>query len=124
MPRIESPQQDEQQGGNKLLHGVFLDCREDNNGLGMPGPFLPIFSKTLTHMDVTRLFDFVDYQLSKYPQDKALCDLFEGRLRTYSIGQVQETSNQIAHGLLDLGLRAGDKVAIVILPQPSRVYPT
>ncbi len=65
-------------------------------------------------MQTLRLFDFVDYQIAHYPNSRALSDLFEGNLRSYSIQEVGEISNQIAHGLLQSGLQKGDKVAIVV----------
>ncbi len=65
-------------------------------------------------MQPTRLFDFIQYQLDHFPCEKALSDLYLGNLRCYSIKQVEDISNQIAHGLIAQGLQAGDKVAIVV----------
>ena len=65
-------------------------------------------------MEPTRLFDFVAYQMEHFPNARALNDLYLGKTRSYSIQQVSEISNQIAHGLLSMGLEKGDKIAIVV----------
>ncbi|NND05916.1 MAG: long-chain fatty acid--CoA ligase [Saprospiraceae bacterium] len=65
-------------------------------------------------MQSGKLFDILSYQAEHYPQDLALSDLFEGNLRSYSIEELEKLSNQIAHGLQKLGLKPGDKIAIVV----------
>jgi len=65
-------------------------------------------------MKLKRLFDFVEHQIDNYPQDEAICDLFEGTSRKMSIHDLQKKSNQIAHGLLALGLQPGDRIGMVM----------
>lgn len=61
-----------------------------------------------------RLFDILSYQSKHYPQSKAISDLFEGNLRSYSIHELEKRSNQIAQGLLAMGLVPGDRIAMVV----------
>ncbi|NND32908.1 MAG: long-chain fatty acid--CoA ligase [Saprospiraceae bacterium] len=65
-------------------------------------------------MKLTRLFDILDHQQHHYPQQEALCDLFEGELRSLSTEQIRHQTNQIAHGLLEIGLQPGDRVGLVM----------
>ena len=65
-------------------------------------------------MKLTRLFDIIDHQGAHYPQQEALCDLFEGTFRKLTIEDVGQQSNRIAHGLLSSGLAPGDRVALVM----------
>ncbi len=68
----------------------------------------------IRNMKLSRLFDFVDYQLENYPQAQAIADLFDGTYRSYSIHEVEIISNQIANGLLGKGYKPGDKIGIVV----------
>lgn len=63
-------------------------------------------------MQVTRLFDIADLQLAGFPQPVCVESLAEGRMRSYSTREFIDTAEQVALGLLDLGIRPGDKVAI------------
>ncbi|MCB0767639.1 MAG: long-chain fatty acid--CoA ligase [Flavobacteriales bacterium] len=63
-------------------------------------------------MQVTRLFDIADLQLAQFPQDTCVASLEEGKLRAYSTQEFISTAEQLALGLMDLGIRPGDKVAL------------
>ena len=64
-------------------------------------------------MEPRRLFDFVDHQLSHFPLEESLSDLYAGQTTSYSTRKVYEWSNQIAHGLLANGLQPGDRIGLV-----------
>ncbi|MBL7817069.1 MAG: long-chain fatty acid--CoA ligase [Saprospiraceae bacterium] len=63
----------------------------------------------------TRIFDFIYYQQSHYPQDVAYIYRNEGKeaLR-YSTNEVVDLANKISRGLLRMGLRPGDMIGTVI----------
>ena len=64
---------------------------------------------------MTRLFDLLYYQLEKYPLEKSINGRdASGKWKSYSSQEVVEASERAASGLLGLGLKRGDKVAMVI----------
>ncbi|KAA3636057.1 MAG: long-chain fatty acid--CoA ligase [Bacteroidetes bacterium] len=63
-------------------------------------------------MEITRIFDFLDYQQQNYPSDKAMAKKVDGQWKYYSTQDLIDQSMKMASGLLDLGVKQGDKVAI------------
>ena len=64
----------------------------------------------------TRLFDFIYYQQTHYPQEVAYVFRHEGKeILKYSTAQVIDLANKVSRGLLRLGLRPGDKIGTVIV---------
>ncbi|MCB0771631.1 MAG: AMP-binding protein, partial [Flavobacteriales bacterium] len=63
-------------------------------------------------MQLQRLFDIPRYQLERYPKSDAIATKENGQWRTYSIQEVLATSERLALGLIALGVKPGDKVAI------------
>jgi long-chain acyl-CoA synthetase len=63
---------------------------------------------------ITRLFDFLYHQQATHPLEKAFGHNVAGKWEFYSTAEVVKMSQQLAHGFLKLGLKKGDKVAIVI----------
>ena len=63
-------------------------------------------------MAIDRLFDIPELQLAEFPQDICVGSLEEGKLRTYSTQEFIDTSEQLALGLIELGITPGDKVAL------------
>jgi long-chain acyl-CoA synthetase len=63
-------------------------------------------------MQISRLFDIIDLQLAEFPQEACVGSLEEGTLRTYSTKEFIDTAERLAVGLIDLGIRPGDKVAL------------
>ncbi len=61
-----------------------------------------------------RLFDYLYDQLEKCPSDKAFGHKENGQWRYYSTAEMVERVNRASQGLLDIGLRPGDKVATVV----------
>lgn len=64
-------------------------------------------------MDFRRLFDILPYQESRFPNQVALASKAGLRWETYSTEACIRESNRVSAGLMDLGLKRGDKVAII-----------
>ena len=62
---------------------------------------------------ITRLFDFPHYQLKKFNLDKALITKYNGEWIATSTKEYVQKANQISRGLLRLGVKPNDKVAII-----------
>ncbi len=62
----------------------------------------------------TRLFDFIHYQLEKYPQEKAFSYRRNGKWVHYSTEESVSIINRISCGLLEAGIRPGDKIASAV----------
>ncbi|EZH74038.1 AMP-dependent synthetase [Aquimarina atlantica] len=62
---------------------------------------------------ITRLFDFPHYQLEKFNLDKALITKYNGEWIATSTKEYVEKANQISRGLLRLGVKPNDKIAII-----------
>ncbi|MGI8892950.1 MAG: AMP-dependent synthetase/ligase, partial [Bacteroidia bacterium] len=62
-------------------------------------------------MDVTRLFDLLEWQKKNYPQHEAFAGKVKNVWEIYSTEEYYEYSNLISYGLLALGLQPGDKIA-------------
>lgn len=64
---------------------------------------------------VTRLFDFPYYQLENYPLEKALVTKYDGKWLATSTEEYIKKANTISRGLLRLGVKPNDKIAIISL---------
>ncbi len=62
---------------------------------------------------ITRLFDFPYYQLEKFNLDKALITKKNGEWIATSTQEYLDKANALSRGLLRLGVKANDKVAII-----------
>lgn len=66
-------------------------------------------------MEPTRLFDFIYYQKENHPQAKAYNAKDEhGSWVSYSTDDAISIGNQVSRGLLQLGVKPGDKIATAI----------
>jgi len=70
-------------------------------------------------MEVKRLFDIPAYQLEKCPQEDALAAKVDGKWVKYSTEDFIEHAAQISLGLLALGIKKDDKVAIISNNRPE-----
>lgn len=61
----------------------------------------------------TRLFDIPYYQLSKYPLSKSIGGKSNGTWQHYSTAEFIANINKVSLGLLKMGLKPGDKVALI-----------
>lgn len=62
---------------------------------------------------ITRLFDFPYYQLENYNLDKALTTKYEGKWESISTQEYINKANAISRGLLNLGIKPNDKIAVI-----------
>lgn len=74
----------------------------------------------------SRLFDFLDYQLKKFPKDDMFAAKENGQWKKISTAEVKQTVNKLSTGLLQLGLSGNDmqiehqdKVAIISRNRPE-----
>jgi long-chain acyl-CoA synthetase len=63
--------------------------------------------------NITRLFDFPYYQLEKFNLNKALTSFKDGKWNSTSTQEYINKANQISRGLLRLGIKKGDKIAVI-----------
>lgn len=62
----------------------------------------------------TRLFDFIYYQQSQFPQQKAFAYRHEGKeASSFSTAEIIALANKVSCGLLKLGLKPGDKITSI-----------
>lgn len=80
-------------------------------------------------MELKRLFDCIDYQLSNFPKDDMLAGKKDGKWRSYSTIKVQETVNALSAGLIkngcsgnDITAESADKIAIISHNCPEWVF--
>jgi len=64
-------------------------------------------------MEIKRLFDFPYYQLEKFPREDALVNKINGEWIKTSTASYVGQSNAFSRGLLKLGIKPQDKIAIV-----------
>jgi len=67
----------------------------------------------LSDQSVQRLFDILPNQLSRFPQEDALCDKTTGSWRKYSTSTCIDFVDKASLGLLQMGFQPGDKFAII-----------
>jgi long-chain acyl-CoA synthetase len=70
-------------------------------------------------MEPTRLFDLINYQLKKFPQQDALAYKVEGSWTKFSTEELQNIANKVSLGLLKSGITKGDKIAIISPNRPE-----
>jgi len=63
--------------------------------------------------EITRLFDFAYYQLEKYNLEKAFTTKYNGKWVSTSTREYIDKANAISRGLLRLGVKPGDKIAVI-----------
>lgn len=64
-------------------------------------------------MSIKRIFDFAHEALKKYPQDEMFLTKHEGKWEKTSTSEFCTLGNQISRGLLKLGIKPGDKIALI-----------
>jgi len=62
---------------------------------------------------VKRLFDFPYYQLEKYNLNHALVTKYDGKWKSLSTKEYIEKANALSRGLIKLGVKPNDKIAII-----------
>jgi long-chain acyl-CoA synthetase len=64
-------------------------------------------------IEITRIFDFPYYQLEKYNLKKAFTTKYDGKWVSTSTQEYIDKANAISRGLLKLGIKTNDKIAII-----------
>lgn len=70
-------------------------------------------------MDVRRSFDILTHQIATAPKSDALAAKIDGQWVPISSQQLQDQVNLVSLGLVSLGLKRGDKVAIISMNRPE-----
>jgi long-chain acyl-CoA synthetase len=64
-------------------------------------------------IEITRLFDFPYYQLETYNLEKAFTTKYNDKWENTSTQEYVDKANQLSRGLLNLGIKPNDKIAII-----------
>lgn len=70
-------------------------------------------------MQINRLFDIIDYQISKYNKEVALAHKDNGKWITYSSKQLKSIVDQLSMAFLSSNISSGDKIAIISNNRPE-----
>lgn len=70
-------------------------------------------------MEVTRLFDLLPHYATHFPREDALCGKENGVWKHYSTKQYVNIVNNISYGLMQLGIKKGDKIASISSGRPE-----
>jgi len=71
-------------------------------------------------MEITRIFDLLPYYAEKFlPKEDVLACKENGSWKKYSLRQYIEAANNISYGLIDLGVKRGDKIATITNNRPE-----
>lgn len=73
-------------------------------------------------MEITRVFDILNLYPSTYKKEDILCGKVNKQWKKYSSNELIEFTNNVSYGLLALGLKQGDKVAIISNNRPEWVF--
>jgi long-chain acyl-CoA synthetase len=63
-------------------------------------------------MTVSRLFEFIYFQKENYPQEKSFGQKENGQWVYYSTDKIIDMAMQVSCGLLELGVKPGDRIAL------------
>ncbi|UCH64811.1 MAG: long-chain fatty acid--CoA ligase [Ignavibacterium sp.] len=64
-------------------------------------------------LNFNRLIDILLYQQNRYPKEDTLCDKVGGEWRKFSIYKCNEIADTFSLGLLKMGIKKDDKIAII-----------
>ena len=70
-------------------------------------------------MDVRRAFDILPHQVASLPKPDALASKIDGQWVPISSQELLDQANRVSLGLVSLGLKRGDKVAIISMNRPE-----
>lgn len=68
---------------------------------------------------VHRIFDLHYYQLKNYPKEDAFCAKVNGQWKKYSMQEFIDMASALSRGLLELGIKPGDKIAMIANNRPE-----
>ncbi len=64
-------------------------------------------------MSIKRIFDFAHYAAEKYPKDDMFVTKYHGEWQKISTKEYVNLGNKISRGLIKLGIKPGDKIALI-----------
>ena len=64
-------------------------------------------------MAITRVFDFLHNQMQEFPQQVSVAGKYDGKYVTYSTQEFIDIANKVSLGLIQMGVKKGDKIAII-----------
>ena len=64
-------------------------------------------------MTIKRTFDFAQNALQKYPREDMFVTKYHGEWQKTSTQEYIDLGNKISRGLLKLGIKPGDKIALI-----------
>ena len=64
-------------------------------------------------MKPTRLFEFIEYQNQNAPLEKAFTTKYDGKWKSISSQEFINKSRAISRALIGMGIKAGDKIAMI-----------
>lgn len=70
-------------------------------------------NKQIISLKVSRLFDFLDYQLTNYPQENCFVYEEHNLWKNISTQEYNNTANKISRCLLKLAIQPNDKIAVI-----------
>lgn len=70
-------------------------------------------------MQITRLFDIINYQIATYDKEIALAQKISGKWKTYSSRDLKKIVDNLSLAFLNSGIQQGDKVAIISDNRPE-----
>jgi long-chain acyl-CoA synthetase len=70
-------------------------------------------------MQITRLFDLINYQIATYDKEVALADKIDGKWKTYSSRDLKKIVDNLSLAFLKKGIDKNDKVAIISNNRPE-----
>ncbi|MDR1346020.1 MAG: long-chain fatty acid--CoA ligase [Bacteroidales bacterium] len=70
-------------------------------------------------MEVTRIFDLLPHYETHFPKEDAICGKENGVWIKYSISQYIDIVNNISYGLMQLGIKQGDRIASITSNRPE-----
>jgi long-chain acyl-CoA synthetase len=65
-------------------------------------------------MEPTRLCDLIHYQAANFPLERAFGHRVNGEWKYYSTQEIIDLGNKVSRGLLKLGLKKGDRIAVAV----------
>ena len=65
------------------------------------------------------ILDMLKYQIEHFPQEDAICGKEDGVWKKYSAQESQNIIDQVSYGLLEYGIKPGDKIAIISNNRPE-----
>ena len=64
-------------------------------------------------MEFTRIFDFLKHQLNNGPLEKSLSSKYNSKWVSISTKEFFDQSHKISQALIELGIKANDKIALI-----------